>query len=560
MQLAKKQLIALLTAAEKGEKDELAKLIDSHVEFYAKEEDIDLAEDGARDRCRVGVVLSYLDGRKRNALHFAAFSGKTNCVEFLTQLAAKAGDINGYATKLIDTQDLEGSTPLMLAINAGAEEAASMLLVAGANANIATKDGATALHAAAGMGFVQLVKEASSAGCRVDALSDIGTPLHWATGRGHSNTAEALLSLGADPNVLNNAGVPVLVMASARNSLLTVQLLLQSGADLCLTAPNNVSALTVMCDAGNSRLVEVVLANCDEATLKRACAAVDGEGLLPIEVAQWSNHKEIVKMLLPLSPPEASNGLGTLKGVKAAVQAKKDEKDRKAQALKDAADAEASWTPSAQQSKAANEAKLAGNRFFVKKEYKSAIKCYTEGIESHPKHAQLFANRSMCRLALGDAEGALSDAERAKEISPYWNKAYYRVGQCLMALKRYPDAAQVLWNGYSLDTQAKGAKGLQKLFQEAVKLGKRKYQGKKMSKTDAAANATEEEERFDHIIPIEIPVGRFADGNFKTVEFGFNSDVAPAECAGRFVDKHNLDRSLIPMIARKVQEVQKSEA
>jgi ankyrin repeat protein len=584
MQEAKKQLIALFGAAEKGCLEDLKMLVDSHTAFYAKEENIDLASgDEAVARCRVGVVRSFLDGRKRNALHFAAFKGHTHVVSWFADVAEASGNrgkAEGFVCdSLLDTQDIDGATPLVLAINAGAQETAELLVSRGADPKLATKAGATALHAAAGMGFETVLRAAVAGGCAVDdASSEIGAPLHWATGRGHAGCAAALLEMGADPGSVNAQGVPALVMAAARNSLSTVQLLLQRGADLSQSAPGPVTALTVAADAGNHRMVEVVLANCDAQSLRAACDQVDGEGLRPVEVAQWSDHAEVVAQLLPLTTRFADAD-----AVAASVAEKKRAREAEAAATKAAAEAEKAWQPTPDQWKRSEECKDRGNAFFVRKELADAARCYTEGLEINPRHCHLLSNRAMCRLGLGDARAALADAEAAVECAPKWNKAYYRVGQCHMALEQYTDAAQVLWKGYMLGTEDKGAKSLQKLFQEAVKLGKRKHQGKEAvarsaeGGSDSDSDSDDDEgiptldsvqakkadkkakkvEKFDHVLPIEVPVGRLSEGKFNLMHISFNNDDSPAERAGQFVDNFRLDRSLIAMIARRIAKVQK---
>ena len=43
----------------------------------------------------------------------------------------------------------------------------------------------------------------------------------------------------------------------------------------------------------------------------------------------------------------------------------------------------------------------------------------------------LHSNRSACRAALRDFNGALADAERAVELRPQWAKAHSRAGAAL---------------------------------------------------------------------------------------------------------------------------------
>ena len=44
-----------------------------------------------------------------------------------------------------------------------------------------------------------------------------------------------------------------------------------------------------------------------------------------------------------------------------------------------------------------------------------------------------------------------------------------------------------------------------------------------------------------------------------TLPLGYNNDDLPAEAAGRFVNKFNLDASLIPRVAKNIHERMKIE-
>jgi hypothetical protein len=44
----------------------------------------------------------------------------------------------------------------------------------------------------------------------------------------------------------------------------------------------------------------------------------------------------------------------------------------------------------------------------------------------HEPDATLYSNRSLCRLRMGDGEGALSDAYICRLMRPDWAKACYR--------------------------------------------------------------------------------------------------------------------------------------
>ena len=89
------------------------------------------------------------------------------------------------------------------------------------------------------------------------------------------------------------------------------------------------------------------------------------------------------------------------------------------------------------------------------KNYPEAIELYSKGIEVSPSNAILFANRSMCRLGMGNNTEALTDAEKALELDSGYVKAYYRKGAALMALKRAREAKEAFERGLSLAPEDK---------------------------------------------------------------------------------------------------------
>lgn len=63
----------------------------------------------------------------------------------------------------------------------------------------------------------------------------------------------------------------------------------------------------------------------------------------------------------------------------------------------------------------------------------------------------MFSNRSAARLKLGDAAGALSDAEAAIGVNPTWSKGYQRKGSALQALQKYNEAVKAFDEALKLE-------------------------------------------------------------------------------------------------------------
>ena len=94
-----------------------------------------------------------------------------------------------------------------------------------------------------------------------------------------------------------------------------------------------------------------------------------------------------------------------------------------------------------------------------------AAEAYSGAIALDSTEYSFFSNRSLVRLKLGNKEGALEDAERAKELCPNNVKVHWRLGTSLEAVGRYVDAASAYYEGLKLDMDNKEMKTA---FEKAV--------------------------------------------------------------------------------------------
>jgi hypothetical protein len=60
----------------------------------------------------------------------------------------------------------------------------------------------------------------------------------------------------------------------------------------------------------------------------------------------------------------------------------------------------------------------------------------------HKPDATVYSNRSLCKLLMGDGEGALSDAYQCRMMRPDWAKACYRQAAAHMLLKVRSDMSE----------------------------------------------------------------------------------------------------------------------
>jgi uncharacterized protein len=130
-----------------------------------------------------------------------------------------------------DTTLDEGSTPFMRAARSGDAAMMRLLLEAGANPKLSTKDGNNALLFAAGVGYrdkntkgseseaLEALKIAIEAGLDLKQANSRGeTALHGAAARGADTIVQFLVDHGAAMNAKNNQKMTPLDFAMGKNS------------------------------------------------------------------------------------------------------------------------------------------------------------------------------------------------------------------------------------------------------------------------------------------------------------------------------------------------------
>jgi ankyrin repeat protein len=117
---------------------------------------------------------------------------------------------------LVDAFAADGFFPLGLAAFFGQGEAVRLLLVRGANPNLAARNAmkVAALHAASAAGSLPIALLLVEAGADVNAVQQAGfTPLHAAAMSGRVDLAKLFLERGADPGAKTDDGRTALAMA-----------------------------------------------------------------------------------------------------------------------------------------------------------------------------------------------------------------------------------------------------------------------------------------------------------------------------------------------------------
>ncbi|UCC13025.1 MAG: ankyrin repeat domain-containing protein [candidate division WOR-3 bacterium] len=224
-------------------------------------------------------------------ISYAAFSNNLELAELLIEHGA---DINHSME--------DGSTPLHNAAYRGASEVFNYLVEHGADIHATDNEGASVLHAALGPNSYDIAKKLLELGLDANIRTDANaTPLHYLGWHGTVETAELLLEHGADINTRNDNGWTPLTFAAHHNFELT-QFYLSRGADVNPDMPNDtvdgrcrVSGITPLYGAVRSdSLNTVMLLVEDGADLN----IPDDNGVTPLHLAVGKGNNEIARYLI----------------------------------------------------------------------------------------------------------------------------------------------------------------------------------------------------------------------------------------------------------------------
>lgn len=171
-----------------------------------------------------------------------------------------------------NARDAQGQTPLMFAAAFGSAEAVRFLIGSGADVRAASSSGVTALHW--GASDVTKARMLLHANADVNAVSQIGrTPLIVAASATDTvNVVRMMLEKGADVNAADVLGVTPLIAAAGVDNSGVANLLLAHGADAQAAARIPVPSTPLMSAAvnGNAELVRTLLALKPDLTVRSA--------------------------------------------------------------------------------------------------------------------------------------------------------------------------------------------------------------------------------------------------------------------------------------------------
>uniref|UniRef100_A0A453EAR7 Serine/threonine-protein kinase BSK1-like TPR repeats domain-containing protein n=1 Tax=Aegilops tauschii subsp. strangulata TaxID=200361 RepID=A0A453EAR7_AEGTS len=356
-----------------------------------------------------------------DVLHGAACGGHLEVCKYLVE--ELGGDVNAPGIGSVAL----GATPFMMSAQSGDVPTVKYFLDHGGDLMKADDKGRTILHHAVSAGCCKVTEFLLSKGVPVDIDCGRGPPLFMAATNEQDKTLKILLDHHANPNIIISGATTPLLSALIYRSLKCMKLLIKAGADVNCKASTMTLLVFATMQGGYTNFIKFLLKAGADPNIP------DDLGRLPIELAALRDCKEEVEMLLPLTTPIPTVPNWSIEGVISHVK-NEDKKpmeqrhrERRQRLLKSQADTA-----------------------FKLKEYKMASECYGLAID-HGESATLYANRSVCKLLLGDGEGSLSDALRCRMLRPDWAKACYRQAAAHMLLKEYKQACDALLDAQNLD-------------------------------------------------------------------------------------------------------------
>ena len=102
-----------------------------------------------------------------------------------------------------------------------------------------------------------------------------------------------------------------------------------------------------------------------------------------------------------------------------------------------------------------------GNNAYREGRLHDALQLFSDAIDLDSMNSTIYCNRSMCKAALLDWKGSVSDARNAITLSPKYSKAHYRLIKAYLQLKMYKDARMNLLNAIRLCGECKELKTLE---------------------------------------------------------------------------------------------------
>lgn len=107
----------------------------------------------------------------------------------------------------------------------------------------------------------------------------------------------------------------------------------------------------------------------------------------------------------------------------------------------------------------AEERKNEGNTQYKAQNYQLALKCYSDAIQLAPENASYLGNRSACYMMMSEYQLALADARASVRLDPQFEKGYFRMAKCCLAMGDLIGTEQAIKKFLELDATNQALKG-----------------------------------------------------------------------------------------------------
>ena len=226
----------------------------------------------------------------KNLIHYAAEEGNVSALEYLFQ-TAKLLESTGIFKEALNQQSCNGWTPLMLAVGQGHEQAAALLLEQGADADLISKKGFTALDVAALAGYHSVARLLLRNGAKVHDAKAFQEVYMYLGER--PTLEEDISSFSLSVGVGDFDWTPMMRLSS-QNNVPALKILLQTTENTEATAS----------DARTAFMIALTHESFEAAQLLRDCGTnVDmrnGEGKTALMLAARSGQEPVIQHLLLL--------------------------------------------------------------------------------------------------------------------------------------------------------------------------------------------------------------------------------------------------------------------
>jgi ankyrin repeat protein len=228
-------------------------------------------------------IMSLKDDNGQTPLHYAAKRDFTDGIELLVDYGV-----------FINTLDNYGFSPYLWAVIAGQNSATHLLLSLGVDVNSTSADGKSALGWAASLGHSLITELLVKKGADVMSMTQNTqlVPLEEAAACGDLLTVRLLLNSGADPNYRDREGWSAIHWAAEEGHCDVVLLLLKHGASVNAVSLYGTSPLHCAANGGHNNIVSELLQHGAD-PLKSTC-----HGWTPLHHAAFMGYSRVVQSLL----------------------------------------------------------------------------------------------------------------------------------------------------------------------------------------------------------------------------------------------------------------------